>query len=319
MLADAAFWRDLESQFRSLRDADGLAAIFSDGEWSLQGGPSDKHDRDRLRDIYQALAVRGAVASGMSSESDGLNAWLNTLRFRGTGIRQQDLAKIGNGNEITVDPGCSIKQLAEKSADLCTILETRAVASAVVSRNAGSSSLDRFRIEDLDPRLFRPLRDAVVAEMQTGSAAVIRVVSTETRQSGNAGGFWARFFDAHETLTDEWARKLYAAHCEAWRRQGQSVPPSFIRVVRDQAALPLIDVRRAIVQGEALTLARRNPARPDPAIPLGNWAKRMNSLTRKWWDSLEAEAVELEYATARASTPRSVSARGPAETATDDL
>lgn len=41
-------------------------------------------------------------------------------------------------------------------------------------------------------------------------------------------------FDFHEQLADDWAERLYAAHCDAWAQQNRSVSPAFIRAIRDR-------------------------------------------------------------------------------------
>ena len=94
---------------------------------------------------------------------------------------------------------------------------------------------DEFRWENLDERLLSPKLHEVSEEMQKRSVEGERKAAFDTHQSGNAAGYLTRLFDFQERLTDEWAERLYAAHCEAWSQQNRTVTPAFIRAVRDRA------------------------------------------------------------------------------------
>jgi len=107
---------------------------------------------------------------------------------------------------------------------------------------------DEFRWENLDERLLSPKLHEVSEEMQKRSVEGERKAAFDTHQSGNAAGYLTRLFDFQERLTDEWAERLYAAHCEAWSQQNRTVTPAFIRAVRDRAIIQLIGVRKSTVQ-----------------------------------------------------------------------
>jgi len=47
----------------------------------------------------------------------------------------------------------------------------------------------------------------------------IQKIAYEATQLHNTAAYIPRLLKAQEVLTDEWAGKLYAAHCEAWIEQ----------------------------------------------------------------------------------------------------
>lgn len=156
-----------------------------------------------------------------------------------------------------------------------------------------------FRWEDLDNRLLSPKLQELSNEMQTKSVHGERKAASDTRQSGNSAGYLPRLFDFQEQLTDEWAQRVYAAHCESRTQQNRTVTGEFIRAVRDRAVIPLIATRKSTVQFE---VSRRGTAigeNPNP-IALGEWNRRMDRLAARWTQRLEADAVAEEY---RASRP----------------
>src|SRR5580658_953102 len=106
--------------------------------------------------------------------------------------------------------------------------------------NMSAVPADRFRWADIDQRLLSPKISDVAEEMHKRIAEGERKVAFDARQSGNAAGYLTRLFDFHEQLTDEWAKGLYDAHCEALVQQNRAVSAAFIRAVRDRAIAPFI-------------------------------------------------------------------------------
>lgn len=156
-----------------------------------------------------------------------------------------------------------------------------------------------FRWEDLDNRLLSPKLEELSEELQRRSVEGERKAGFDTRESGNSAGYLPRLFDFQEQLTDEWAQRLYAAHCESWLQQNRTVTGEFIRAVRDRAVLPVIAARKSTVQFEVSMRGTR--IREDPtASSLGEWNRRMDRLAARWSQRLEADAVAEEY---RASRP----------------
>jgi len=157
---------------------------------------------------------------------------------------------------------------------------------------------DEFRWENLDERLLSPKLHEVSEEMQKRSVEGERKAAFDTHQSGNAAGYLTRLFDFQERLTDEWAERLYAAHCEAWSQQNRAVTPAFIPAVRDRAIIQLIGVRKSTVQFGVGLRAKRIGAPPNP-VALGEWNRRMDRLAARWSRRLEADAVAEEYRASR--------------------
>ncbi len=91
---------------------------------------------------------------------------------------------------------------------------------------------DDFRWVDIDQRLLSPKISDLAEEMHKRIAEGERKVAFDARQSGNAARYLPRLFDFHEQLTDEWTKRLYTAHCEAWVQQNRIVSAAFIRAVR---------------------------------------------------------------------------------------
>lgn len=153
---------------------------------------------------------------------------------------------------------------------------------------------DDFRWENLDQRLLSPKLQEVSEEMQRRSIEGERKADFDTRQSGNAAGNLPRLFEFQERLTDEWAEKLYKAHCEAWVQQNQVVTPAFIRAVLDRAITQLIAARKSTVQSAVSLRGNRTGESSNP-VALGEWNRRMDRLSARWTRRLEAEAVAEEY------------------------
>jgi hypothetical protein len=72
---------------------------------------------------------------------------------------------------------------------------------------------DEFRWVDIDQHLLSPKIIDLAEEMHKRIAEGERKVAFDTGQSGNAAGYLPRLFGFHEQLTNEWAERLYAAHC----------------------------------------------------------------------------------------------------------
>lgn len=152
---------------------------------------------------------------------------------------------------------------------------------------------DRFRWEDLDQRLVAPIISALSLEMQRRASEGERKAEYEMLQRRNAAGYESRFFDFHEQLAEEWADRLFAGYCEAWRHQDHAISPAFLRAVRDRVLVPLIATRTSAV-GASYTLRATRAARPPNSVALGDWSRRMNSLSARMSQRVEAEAVACE-------------------------
>lgn len=159
-----------------------------------------------------------------------------------------------------------------------------------------------FHWEDLDNRLLSPKLQELSNEMQTKSVEGERKAAFDTRQSGNSAGYLPRLFDFQEQLTDEWAQRVYAAHCESWTQQNRMVTGEFIRAARDRAVMPLIATRKSTVQFEVSLRGARIGENPNPTA-LGEWNRRMDRLAARWSQRLEAEAVAEEHRVSRPSDP----------------
>jgi len=156
-----------------------------------------------------------------------------------------------------------------------------------------------FRWEDLDNRLLSPKLQEISNEMQKRSVEGVRKASFDTRQSGNSAGYLPRLFEFQEQLTNEWAQRIYSAHCESWTQQNRIVTGEFIRAVRDRAVIPLIATRKSTVQFDVSLRGTRMGENPNHTS-LGEWNRRMDRLAARWSQRLEADAVAEEY---RASRP----------------
>ena len=156
------------------------------------------------------------------------------------------------------------------------------------------TSGNSFRWEDLDQRLISPKTNDLAQEMQKRSAEAERKLSFEVSQSGNSAGYLPRLFDFHEELTNEWAEKLYAVHCEVCRQQNQEISAEFIRAVRGHAVLTMIAARTSTVLS-GVTQRGVRTGKPPNSAALGEWSRRMDRLAHRWSSSLEAEAVAREY------------------------
>lgn len=147
-----------------------------------------------------------------------------------------------------------------------------------------------FRWEDMDDRLLSPKTNDLAEEMHRRVVEAENRIAFETAQSGNSAGYLPRLFDFHEQLTNEWAERLYAAHCEAWNQQNRSVSAEFIRAIRDRPIAELIAARKNSVLGQACLRGMRTNERPN-ASSLDEWDRRMDRLAVRWGRKLEAEAV----------------------------
>src|SRR5512132_4320886 len=123
-----AFWRDLEALFRALADPrDSLAAMDrEDGTWTLSGGPENATARASLQNQFIALAIRGAVAAGLSDGTapSPLDAWLNRLK-NGPYFEPCETQGESDDGLLTLEGGW-INRLATASAECCVTLETEA-------------------------------------------------------------------------------------------------------------------------------------------------------------------------------------------------
>jgi hypothetical protein len=161
-----------------------------------------------------------------------------------------------------------------------------------------------FQWGDLDRRLISPKTNALAEEMQKRAHDGEREIAFETARSLNSAGYLPRLFDFHEQLVDEWAERLYAAHCDAWAQQNRSVSPAFIRAIRDRPIAQLFAARRSSVQGQVSRRAIRIGESINQ-VALLSWNLKMDRLASRWRSKLEAEAVACEY---RASRDRQIDA-----------
>ena len=81
MSIDSDFWPDLEAQFRALVGRIRLVATVIDRRWSISSeGSTDQRKSKRIRDLFDALARRAAIATGTPNRANALEGWLNLLR-----------------------------------------------------------------------------------------------------------------------------------------------------------------------------------------------------------------------------------------------
>src|SRR5438105_4407562 len=155
-----------------------------------------------------------------------------------------------------------------------------------------------FRFEDLDRRLISPKTNELAEEMHKRSRQAKSQISFQTARSGNSATYLQRLFDFHEELADEWAARLFIAHCEAWVEQNRSISPSFIRAVSNRRIRELFAAHASSVKSE---VERRAIRINEPIIPavLSSWRLRMDRLANRWYNRLEAEAAKCEYSSAR--------------------
>jgi hypothetical protein len=174
--------------------------------------------------------------------------------------------------------------------------------SASPTANNGSGKGDNisaaaerlFRWEDLDQRLLSAKTNDLAEEMHKRTVEAEGKIEFDTAQSGNAAGYLPRLFDFHEQLADEWAERLYAAHCEAWSQQNRSLSAGFIRVIRDRPVAQLIAARKSSVHAGVCLRGTRIGEQPNSGA-LGEWHRRMDRLAARWNSKLEADAVACEY------------------------
>jgi hypothetical protein len=154
---------------------------------------------------------------------------------------------------------------------------------------------EQFR---LDPRLLSRKLEDISKEMNKRAAAGEGRIRSEVKNSGNTAGYLPQLFNFHEKLTDEWARKVYDAHCETWKEQNRVVTPAFIRWVRDTEIIPMINTRKGTVMSKVIVRGTRT-RQPPNAMALRGWSRTMNSLASRWNSELEARATALEYTIAK--------------------
>jgi len=152
----------------------------------------------------------------------------------------------------------------------------------------------RFLWENLDRRLLSSKLDDISKNMHEHAVAEERRIHSEVRKRGNSAGYLPRLLEFHERSTDEWARRVYDAHVEAWEQQNRTITPAFVRAVFDEALAPLIASRVSSVIGEVTQRATRTKRAPN-AVALRAFARRMAGLASRWRNNLEATAVAVEY------------------------
>jgi hypothetical protein len=171
---------------------------------------------------------------------------------------------------------------------------------------------DLFRWEDLDLRLISPKINELAEEMKRRSAEAEGAIGFKTAQSSNSAGYLPRLFDFHEKLVDEWAERLYAAHCETWSQQNRTISPEFIRAVRDRPVAQLIAARKSSLQAQVCLRGMRIGEQPKPTA-WEEWDRRMDRLATRWNSKLEADAVAYEYRVSKnrqiSNSPRADSAQ----------
>jgi DNA-binding transcriptional regulator YiaG len=114
-MADSEFWRDLALKFRTLsrqQDINGLLAAKRDegGKWVLLGNYS-------YRAQFGALASRGAKWLGYAT--DLIDAWMRALMAE-------------HPDSLEIRPNRDVLKICGASADVCEVLEARAMESATV-------------------------------------------------------------------------------------------------------------------------------------------------------------------------------------------
>jgi hypothetical protein len=155
-----------------------------------------------------------------------------------------------------------------------------------------------FRFQQLDHRLLSPKIETLAKQMHKRIADAEREIASEASRRNNVGYYLPKLIAVHEELSDEWAEKLYAAYCNAWREQNRQITPEFIRAIRDTTMLQFFGARNSAVTGQ-LDLHGIRTRQPLNTGVMGSWHRKMRRLLAKWRANLEAEAVALEYRAAR--------------------
>jgi hypothetical protein len=169
MSTDAAFWRDLEAQFRELKNPIRLVATVLEGRWSFTSdGPSDPRGRKRLRQLFDSLARRAAIAAGTPNRANALEGWLNRLRDESPyfqpihGTSQEGGCHYGPSDVPPVPPrfdatqsgapeaekhftGGWIQDLVSASAEYCIVCATRAFELETAAGGDSVAGLRRDR------------------------------------------------------------------------------------------------------------------------------------------------------------------------------
>jgi hypothetical protein len=159
-----------------------------------------------------------------------------------------------------------------------------------------------FRWEDLDQRILSFKTNEIANEMHRRIEEARRRIGFETAQKHNIGAYWPELMAFHEKLADEWAQRVYEAHCETWLLQGRTVTPGFIRAVRDRPIAQLFAARRSSVVGQMGNWHRRTGQTFNSALA-DSWAMAMDRMAARWHQKLEAEAATAEHSIRRSAAP----------------
>lgn len=121
MTADSAFWRDLETRFQALPNpGEGLKATFGAGQWWIVPcARIDELQGKQLKQSFNDLAKKGAIAAGAPSGAILIDYWLDLLRKEGPDFYLMDAH----------DGGGRIEDPISASAIYCVTRETRAFES----------------------------------------------------------------------------------------------------------------------------------------------------------------------------------------------
>jgi hypothetical protein len=147
---------------------------------------------------------------------------------------------------------------------------------------------------EIDHEMVRHKLSLISQEMQPKVVSEERRVLFECRQRGNSGAVKPSLVKLHEQLTDEWLERTYEAYCEVWAAQQKTKSADFVRAVFQNALVPLIAVRRAVIItrfDQRATHKCEKSSRPETAAIV----RALMNLQEKWFDKLEIEAKTCNY------------------------
>jgi hypothetical protein len=163
-MADSDFWRSLAAKFRGMIKYDPSHTLHAGWKYTvIVGQPSPKNAEwhlagserpllsQTIRLEFEALARRGGAK--IDPGIDSFLAWLETLRSEGlNSASMQPVAQIGEaGTPTAFHYSGTIVRLSAASADLCRILESRALeAERIEAHRPAASFLELVSALDID-------------------------------------------------------------------------------------------------------------------------------------------------------------------------
>jgi len=125
-------------------------------------------------------------------------------------------------------------------------------------------------------------------------------IQFENRLNMNGNAVPSLVLEMKERQADEWARRTYEIYCDVWKEQGNVKTAAFVRAVRAQAVIVVLQARASSIASQFSMWAGRTSFNVTLAkAHLDALDLRMRRLHDHWCRRLEAEAKELEHAERR--------------------